>query len=136
MQPAPAVLPARSSAHPAVAEQAPKPDITPTKPAKRETVRTEPASVQNPPAEPSKGFIVKMKVIQNGTLAVTIDGASVQNYDLTVGDFIEWKAEKSITLDMSNAGGVEAELDGKPLKPFGPVGKPAYVVLDADGVKT
>lgn len=133
--PPPAVQPARSSARPAATEQKPKPDSKPPEPAAVETVRAERVSVQKPPAETVKGFIVRMKVIQNGTLAVTIDGAAVQNYDLTVGDFIEWKAEKNITLDLSNAGGIEAELDGKPLKPFGLAGKPAYVVLDADGVK-
>jgi len=74
-------------------------------------------------------------VTQNGTLAVTIDGATPQSYDLAAGDVIEWKAEKNITLDVSNAGGVEAELNGKPLSSFGPAGKPAYIVLDADGIK-
>ncbi len=133
--PASAVLPARSSAHPISTERRPKPASTPTEPPAVETVQSERSSVQKPPPETAKGFIVRMKVVQNGTLAVTIDGAAVQNYDLTVGDFIEWKAEKNITLDMSNAGGIEAELNGKPLKPFGPAGKPAYVVLDADGVK-
>jgi len=132
---APAVQPALSSARPATTEQRPKPDSPPTEPAKTETAPVERATVQKPPPETGKGFIVRMKVVQNGTLAVTIDGGAVQNYDLTVGDFIEWKAEKTITLDLSNAGGIEAELNGKPLKPFGPAGTPAYVVLGADGVK-
>ncbi len=134
--PVPPVLPARSSARPAPTVQSPKADIPPPAPDKPAAPRTERAPSPIPPAEPpGKGFIVRMKVTRNGTLAVTIDGAAVQNYDLTVGDIIEWKAEKNITLDLSNAGGIEAELNGKPLKPFGPADKPAYVVLDADGVK-
>jgi cytoskeleton protein RodZ len=133
--PVPPVLPARSSTHPAPAVQKPKADSAPAAPAKTEATRTERVGAKKPPAETGKGFIVRMKVTNNGTLAVTIDGAAVQNYDLTVGDIIEWKAEKNITLELSNAGGIEAELNGKPLKPFGPSGKPAYVVLDADGVK-
>jgi len=133
--PAPPVQPVRSSVHTPTTEQRSMPDSRPPGSAKTETVRTERASAQKPPPVTGKGFIVRMKVVQNGTLSVTIDGAAGQNYDLTVGDFIEWKAEKNITLDMSNAGGIEAELNGKPLKPFGPAGRPAYVVLDANGMK-
>jgi hypothetical protein len=90
---------------------------------------------QTPPAETTKSFIVRMKVTQNGTLSVTIDGAQPQKYDLTIGDAIEWKAEKQVALELSNAGGVEVELNGKTIKPFGPAGKPAFIMLDADGVR-
>ena len=90
---------------------------------------------QNSPAESGKGFVVRLKVTQNGTLNVTIDGATAQGYDLTSGDIIEWKAEKTIGLDLSNAGSVSAELSGKPLKPFGPAGTPVYIVLDANGIR-
>jgi len=85
--------------------------------------------------DPGKGFIVRMKVTQNGTLTAVIDGGASQDYDLTPGDVIEWKAEKSVDLDLSNAGGVEVEQNGKPLKPFGPAGRSAYIVIEADGVK-
>ena len=76
-----------------------------------------------------------MKVSQNGTLNVTIDGGQSQTYDLTVGDAIEWKAEKNIALELSNAGGVEVEINGKALRPLGPAGKPVSIVLDANGVQ-
>ncbi len=82
-----------------------------------------------------KGFVLKIKVTQNGTLTSTVDGAGPQEYDLTVGDVIEWKAEKNIILDLSNAGGVDVELNGKPYKSLGPPGQPAYVELDANGIK-
>jgi len=87
------------------------------------------------PADTAKGFILKIKVTQNGTLAATVDGSDVQQYELTSGDIIEWKAEKKVTLELSNAGGVDVELNGKPYKPLGPPGKSAYVELDADGIK-
>ena len=87
------------------------------------------------PADMGKGFILKIKVTQNGNLNAVVDGTVAQPYELTVGDVIEWKAEKSVALDLSNAGGVDVELNGKPLKQLGPPGKPAYVVLDADGIK-
>lgn len=134
VSPAPAVLPAISSARQAAPVQKSETKVPPKEPAKEETNGGDHTSAQQPP-EPAKGFIVRMKVTQNGTLSVTIDGAAPQNYDLAVGDIIEWKAEKSIALDLSNAGGVETELNGKPLKAFGPSGKSAYIVLDPEGVK-
>jgi hypothetical protein len=87
------------------------------------------------PAEASKGLILKIKVTQNGTLTSTVDGSAPQQYELSVGDVIEWKAEKKVTLELSNAEGVEVELNGKQYKSLGPPGKPVYVELDADGVK-
>lgn len=87
------------------------------------------------PADIPKGFILKIKVTQAGTLTATVDGSGAQQYDLTIGDVIEWKAEKKVALDLSNAGGVDVELNGRPCKPLGPSGKPAYVELDADGVR-
>jgi cytoskeletal protein RodZ len=86
-------------------------------------------------AEVAKGFILKIRVTQNGTLTSTVDDSVSQQHELTIGDVIEWKAEKKVTLDLSNAGGVEVELNGKPYKSLGLPGKPAYVELDADGVK-
>jgi len=90
---------------------------------------------QKPAAESTRGFVVRLKVTQGGTLTVTIDGSASQDYDLVVGDSIEWKADRTITLELSNAGGVEAELNGRQLKPFGQSGKPATVVLDPEGIR-
>lgn len=87
------------------------------------------------PVETAKGFILKIKVTQNGTLTATVDGSGSQPYELTIGDVIEWKAEKSVTLELSDAGGVDVELNGKPFKPLGTPGKPGYVEIGADGVK-
>lgn len=79
-----------------------------------------------------KGVFLKLKFNQDSSLNVTIDDSISQHYELKSGDLIEWKAEKSFTLDLGNAGGVEAEFNGKPLKPFGAAGVPAHVVLKAD----
>jgi hypothetical protein len=78
------------------------------------------------------GIVLKLKVNQDSSLNVTIDGMISQQYDLKAGDLIEWKADKVITLELGNAGGIEAEFNGKPLKPFGEPGKSAHVVLKAD----
>jgi cytoskeletal protein RodZ len=86
-------------------------------------------------ADTVKGFVIKLKVTQNGTLSSTVDDSMPQQHDLTIGDIIEWKAEKRVTLELSNAGGVDVELNGKPYKPLGPLGKPGYVELDADGIR-
>lgn len=132
---APPVLPALSSAHPASPVQRPEVKTAPVKPARDDAAPSGSIEAPLPPQETAKGFIVRMKVIQNGALAVAIDGAAAQNYELSVGDVIEWKAVKNITLELSNAGGVETELNGRALKPFGPAGQPAYIVLGAEGVK-
>ncbi|MEI7816416.1 MAG: RodZ domain-containing protein [Desulfuromonadales bacterium] len=107
---------------------------------KAEKRLTEPAdseitAVAKRPLEAGKGLIVKIKVTQTGTLTSTVDGSSPQQQDLTIGDVIEWKAEKKVTLELSNAGGVDVELNGKPYKPLGPAGKQAYIELDADALK-
>jgi hypothetical protein len=76
-----------------------------------------------------------MKVTRNGSLSVIIDGAAAQHYELDIGDTVEWKAEKSIALELSNGGGVEIEVNGKPLSPLISSGAPTYVVIDAEGIK-
>lgn len=87
------------------------------------------------PADVPKGFILKIRATQNGALTSNVDDSGPQKYEITIGDVIEWKAEKKVTLELSNAGGVDVELNGKPYKPLGPPGRPAYVELDASGVK-
>lgn len=130
----PAVQPVLSSA------QAKKTDQVNAPQKKREERIEEPvdgenAAVPKRPVDVPKGFILKIRVTQNGTLAATVDGSGMQQYDLASGDVIEWKAEKKVTLELSNAGGVEVELNGKPYKPLGPAGKSVYIEFDADGIK-
>ena len=59
-----------------------------------------------------EGIVLKLKVNQDSSLNVTIDGMISQQYDLKAGDLIEWKADKVFILEMGNAGGIEAELNG------------------------
>lgn len=124
---------ARSSARRSAPVEAPKETVAEIKPG----APPPPARVivQKPAADNGKSFVTRLKVTQSGTLTVTIDGSTSPAYDLAVGDSIEWKAERTISLELSNAGGVEAELNGRPLKPFGQPGKPATVVIDTDGVR-
>ncbi|NTW98692.1 MAG: DUF4115 domain-containing protein, partial [Geobacteraceae bacterium] len=111
-------------------------EILPPKAEKSEaSPKSEIAVTSKRPANGAKAFILKIKVTQNGTLTATVDGSVPQQYELTVGDVIEWKAEKKVALELSDAGGVEVELNDKPFKSLGVPGKPLYVELDADGIK-
>jgi cytoskeletal protein RodZ len=101
---------------------------TPTVPLSQTTEQ----SGQDLPPTPVSGAILKLKVNQDCWLNITIDGAFSQQYDLKAGDLIEWKAEESLALDLGNAGGVEAEFNGKPLASFGEPGSVAHIVLKAD----
>jgi hypothetical protein len=76
--------------------------------------------------------VLKLKVNQDCWLSITIDGSVSQQYDLKAGDLIEWKGERFFSLDIGNAGGVEAEFNGKALPPFGEIGKTAHVLLPAE----
>lgn len=98
-----------------------------------------PDAVVTPSAPPvasgttsSSGIILRLKVNQDSPLSITIDDSISQQYDLKAGDLIEWKAERQFALELGNAGGVEAEFNGRTLKPFGEKGRPAHVVLKAD----
>jgi cytoskeletal protein RodZ len=110
-----------------------------------QTVHSSPSAVaaeqpERPPdaaarSLPVDGFMVRMKVNQNSTLTVVIDDAASQGYVLTSGDLIEWKANRTIALDLSDAGSVAIELNGTPLKLEATPGKPRYLVLDANGIQ-
>jgi cytoskeletal protein RodZ len=100
-----------------------------------ETPPPAPNGAQKRSPESTRGLVVRLKVTQGGTLTVTIDGSASQDYDLAVGDSIVWKADRTITLELSNAGGVETELNGRQLQPLGQSGKPASVVLDPEGIR-
>ncbi|MDY0300001.1 MAG: helix-turn-helix domain-containing protein [Trichlorobacter sp.] len=95
-----------------------------------EAVKPEPVQT----ALPRIGFMVKMKVHKNATITVTIDENITQEYQVTAGDIIEWKAVRNIELDLSDAGSVALELDGKPLNPKAVPGKPLHLLLGAEGI--
>jgi len=130
---APPVQQPHSSARPAVPAKIP--DEAEVEQKRGDSLPPVQNGVLKPSPESSKGFVVRLKVTQGGTLTVTIDGSTSQDYDLVAGDSIEWKADRTISLELSNPGGVEAELNGRQLKPFGQSGKPATVVLDSEGIR-
>jgi cytoskeletal protein RodZ len=62
-------------------------------------------------------------------VVVQMDGGSPQEALLRPGEKTRWKAQDQFTLTLGNAGGVKAELNGKPQKPFGPSGKVARDIV-------
>ena len=62
-------------------------------------------------------------------VVVQIDGGSPQEALLRPGEKARWKGQDQFILTLGNAGGVKAELNGKPLKPFGPSGKVARDIV-------
>lgn len=96
-----------------------------------ETTDTTPSAAES---VQSGGIILRLKAVQTGKLHITIDGAVSQEYDLNVGDLVEWKAEKMFLLELDNAGSVEGDLNGRPLQPFGEQGRAAHLVIRADGI--
>lgn len=81
-----------------------------------------------------QGVVLRLKVIQDTSLLMTIDGAVSQQYDLKAGDLIEWKAAHMFALELGNPAGVAAELNGAPLKSLGEADRPARLIIEADGV--
>jgi len=122
IQPAISSVQLQTSASPAKTESRPK-------------IAEPETPVRSSAPEAQKSFIAGMKVTRNGSLSVIIDGAAAQHYELDIGDTVEWKAEKNIALELSNGGGVEIEVNGKPLSPLISSGAPTYVVIDAEGIK-
>jgi cytoskeletal protein RodZ len=82
--------------------------------------------------KPPMGIVLRLKVNQDSRLNINIDGDISQRYDLKAGDLIEWKGEKVFTLDLDNAGSIEAEFNGRPLKSLGEPGSSVHLVLRGD----
>lgn len=130
-----AIQPLRSTASvsPVPAASLPQPVVVP-----KPVVETPPAKDQqvqrSEPRRPQQGIVLRLVVKEDGWLNMAIDGNLSKRYDLKTGDVIEWKGERFFTLDLGNAGGVEAEFNGRPLKAFGTKGDTAHIVLKGNGV--
>ena len=111
--PAAAVQPPQSSAQ------------TPSPGRPRATGHSEsPATLAAQP--PLSGVTVRLKSLRKSGLVITLDETVTQAYELTAGDLIEWKADRTISLDLSDPAGVELELNGKPYKITAPPGKATH----------
>jgi hypothetical protein len=81
------------------------------------------------PEQTSSGIYLKLKAERDSGLTITIDGALTQRYDLKSGDLIEWKGERSISVDIDSPGAIAAEFNGKPLSLPGGSDGPVHLDL-------
>lgn len=74
-------------------------------------------------------LVLDLEATELSWVVVQIDGGSPQEALLRPGEKARWKGQDQFTLTLGNAGGVKAELNGKPQKSFGPSGKVARDIV-------
>jgi cytoskeletal protein RodZ len=74
-------------------------------------------------------LVLDLEATELSWVVVQIDNGSPQEALLRPGEKAQWKGQDQFVLTLGNAGGVKAELNGKPQKPFGPKGKVAREIL-------
>ncbi|NOS78285.1 MAG: helix-turn-helix domain-containing protein [Nitrospira sp.] len=85
-------------------------------------------SIEGAPASDGQ-LVLDLEANELSWVVVQIDSGSPQEALLRPGEKAHWKGQDQFILTLGNAGGVKAELNGKPLKPFGPSGKVARDVV-------
>ncbi len=78
-------------------------------------------SVEGPSA--GEPLLLDLEAVELSWVVVQIDGGSPVEALMRPGERARWKATDQFAITLGNAGGVKAELNGKPQKPFGPSGK-------------
>jgi cytoskeletal protein RodZ len=81
------------------------------------------------PAEGGEQLVLDLEATELSWVVIQIDGGSPQEALLRPGEKAKWKGQDQFMLTLGNAGGVKAELNGKPQKPFGPSGKVARDIV-------
>ncbi len=74
-------------------------------------------------------LVLDLEATELSWVVVQIDNGSPQESLLRPGEKAHWKGQDQFILTLGNAGGVRAELNGKPQKPFGPSGKVARDIV-------
>jgi cytoskeleton protein RodZ len=74
-------------------------------------------------------LVLDLEATELSWVVVQIDNGSPQEALLRPGEKAQWKGQDQFIITLGNAGGVKAELNGKPQKPFGPSGKVAREVV-------
>ena len=74
-------------------------------------------------------LVLDLEATELSWVVIQVDGGSPQEALLRPGEKAKWKAQDQFILTLGNAGGVKAELNGKPQKSFGPSGKVARDIL-------
>ena len=81
------------------------------------------------PSTTDSQLVLDLEATELSWVVVQIDNGSPQEALLRPGEKVHWKGRDQFILTLGNAGGVKAELNGKPQKPFGPSGKVARDVV-------
>jgi cytoskeletal protein RodZ len=74
-------------------------------------------------------LVLDLEATELSWVVVQVDNGSPQESLLRPGEKAQWKGQDQFVLTLGNAGGVKAELNGKPQKPFGPSGKVARDIV-------
>jgi cytoskeleton protein RodZ len=74
-------------------------------------------------------LVLDLEATELSWVVIQVDGGSPQEALLRPGEKAKWKGQDQFMLTLGNAGGVKAELNGKPQKPFGPSGKVARDIV-------
>jgi len=74
-------------------------------------------------------LVLDLEATELSWVVVQIDNGSPQEALLRPGEKAHWKGQDQFVLTLGNAGGIKAELNGKPQKPFGPSGKVARDIV-------
>ncbi len=74
-------------------------------------------------------LVLDLEATELSWVVVQIDNGSPQESLLRAGEKAHWTGQDQFILTLGNAGGVKAELNGKPQKPFGPSGKVARDIV-------
>lgn len=84
----------------------------------------------NPVGDQGDGqLVLDLEATELSWVVVQIDNGSPQESLLRPGEKAHWTGQDQFILTLGNAGGVKAELNGKPQKPFGPSGKVARDIV-------
>jgi cytoskeletal protein RodZ len=130
----PAAVPSKTSQ-----DKVPAPPSPPAAVMARVQAQPEAVSAQSPPSMGSDGplaglsvsgpagsdgpLVLDLDATELSWVVVQVDAGSPQEALLRPGEKAQWKAQDQFTVTLGNAGGVRAELNGKPQRPFGPSGK-------------
>lgn len=86
-------------------------------------------SLDGPGTPADSPLVLELEATELSWVVVQIDNGSPQEALLRPGEKAHWKGQEQFILTLGNAGGVKAELNGKPQKPFGPSGKVARDIV-------
>jgi cytoskeleton protein RodZ len=83
--------------------------------------------------KPIAGHLLQIKAHDTTWIQVMIDKADVKELLMQPGDSVEWRAEKSFSLKIGNAGGVQVRFDGSDLAHLGEAGQVVTINLPESG---